>query len=201
MSRLVVYAFFTLNNWSHYRIFGLYYSVFYYSIVFFCEVKNAVSNRLVFSPRIKYYMNSSQKNNVHLGRNVRRLREIKNIKQESLALSLSLSQQKISKLEQSETIDDDTLGRIADALEISVDAIKNFDHEAIINNTSNNTMVSGTNFNAIEKIIELYERLIESEKDKNAILSLNTPLKLINEEDTLGGYLKQHTSTLNKRND
>lgn len=146
-------------------------------------------------------MNSSQKNNVHLGRNVRRLREIKNIKQESLALSLSLSQQKISKLEQSETIDDDTLGRIADALEISVDAIKNFDHEAIINNTSNNTMVSGTNFNAIEKIIELYERLIESEKDKNAILSLNTPLKLINEEDTLGGYLKQHTSTLNKRND
>lgn len=115
-------------------------------------------------------------------------------------MSLSLSQQKISKLEQSETIDEDTLNRIADALEISADAIKNFDHEAIINNTSNSTISTGTNFNAIEKIIELYERLIESEKDKNAILSLNTPLKLINEDDTLGNYLKQHTSTLNKRN-
>ena len=144
-------------------------------------------------------MNPHQKNPAHLGRNVRRLREIKNIKQESLALSLSLSQQKISKLEQSENIDDDTLSRIADALEVSVEAIRNFDHEAIINNSYNQQIATNPSFNPIDKIIELYERLIESEKDKNAILSLNSPLKL-KEEDSLSTYIKQHSNILNKRN-
>lgn len=142
---------------------------------------------------------SLQKNNpVHLGRNVRRLREIKGIKQESLALTLSISQQKISKLEQSENIDDDTLSKIADALEVSVESIRNFDEHVILNNFS--TKHSPADFDAMEKIIELYERLIESEKDKNALLSLNNNLRDIKEETTLSSYFKQHSGGLNKRN-
>ncbi len=145
---------------------------------------------------------SLQKNtSIHIGRNVRRLREIKSIKQESLALTLAISQQKISKLEQSERIDEETLCKIADALGISVESIKNFDETAIINNSCVSHTMANANFDAMEKIIELYERLIESEKDKNALLSLSCNLKAAQEDSTISNYLNKHTGTLSKRND
>lgn len=60
---------------------------------------------------------------VHHGRNVKRLREILGIKQEVLADKLELSQQTVSKLENKEEIDEDTLQKIAVALNIPVEAI------------------------------------------------------------------------------
>ncbi len=136
-------------------------------------------------------MNIPQKGSVHIGRNIRRLREIKNVKQESLAYSLSFSQQKISKLEQMESIDESTLGRIADALELSVEVIKNFDQENVINScfaVPQQAYHSAPNqdFNAIEKIIELYERLIASEKEKNAILSSKIAWMNTEESEQMG---------------
>ncbi len=131
-------------------------------------------------------MKEIQKTCVHIGKNVRRLREIRDIKQESLATALSVSQQKVSKLERSEIIDEDTLRRIAGALQVSVDIINNFDEGILINNTNavvstsdfdHNTTVSNQGFKPIEKIIELYERLIESERDKNIILASVASLK------------------------
>ena len=67
---------------------------------------------------------------VHHGRNVKRLREILGVKQEVLADKLELSQQTVSKLENKELIDDETLGKIASALHIPVETIKNFNDEA-----------------------------------------------------------------------
>ncbi|OQP61571.1 helix-turn-helix domain-containing protein [Niastella populi] len=111
---------------------------------------------------------------IHEGRNVKRLREILGIKQEVLADALGFNQQKISLLEQRENIDPAVLEEIAKALKVPVEAIKNFSEEATYNNIANNfhdnAYLINYQFNPIEKIVELYERLLESEKAKVALL-------------------------------
>ncbi len=79
-----------------------------------------------------------------------------------------------------EQIDDETLQKVADVLHIPTDAIKNFNDEAtvtFITNTFNNQNSSDvTNYgsmctiNPIEKIVELYERLLKIEQEKSALL-------------------------------
>ncbi len=68
---------------------------------------------------------------VHLGRNIKRLREMLGLKQEALALEMGdeWTQKKISMLEQKETIDDSLLEEVAKALKMPAEAIKNFDDE------------------------------------------------------------------------
>lgn len=70
---------------------------------------------------------------MHLGRKISRIRELKGMKQETLASVMGVSQQAISKLEQSEHVDDDRLEEVSKALGVSAEAIKNFDEEAAIN--------------------------------------------------------------------
>jgi transcriptional regulator with XRE-family HTH domain len=55
------------------------------------------------------------------------------MKQESLATALGISQQAISKLEQSEEIEDSTLEKVAKVLGVTVKAIKNFNEETVFN--------------------------------------------------------------------
>ncbi len=74
---------------------------------------------------------------IHEGRNVKRIREILGIKQDALALDLGLTQQAISQLEQKEALDAEMLEKIATALKVPVEAIKNFDEQAAINVISN----------------------------------------------------------------
>lgn len=121
-----------------------------------------------------------------IGQKIERIRILRGVKQDSLASALGVSQQAISKLEASEQIDDERLEKVAQALNVPVDAIKNFSEEAAINyfNTFNDSSVShmianyGTyNLNSDEdyaKLVEenkkLYERLLQAEKEKNALL-------------------------------
>ena len=94
-------------------------------------------------------------------------------------------QQAVSKLEQSENIEEEALERIAKVLGVSADAIRHFNEETVINNIQNNYEGSSSNysglyqctFNPIDKLIEvldenkkLYERLLESEKEKVELL-------------------------------
>ena len=112
---------------------------------------------------------------VHEGRNVKRFREMLGIKQDALASDLGLSQQAISQLEQKEALDKDMLEKIAAVLKVPVEAIKNFDEEAAIN-IIGNTVTNHDNaavvnfhptFNPLDKVIELYERML---KDKNDLI-------------------------------
>mgnify|MGYP002350819726 FL=1 len=101
------------------------------------------------------------------------------VKQEALAADLGLSQQGISSLEKQEVIDDVMLSKVADVLGVSAEMIKEFDEKNVINNINNvrdctfsdNSInsVAGT-FNPVEKIVELYERLLTSEREKVEIL-------------------------------
>lgn len=109
----------------------------------------------------------------HIGRNISRIRELKGIKQEALAFAIGMSQQTVSSIEGSETVDEQKLQAIAEALEVSVEAIKSFSDENLItyfntfNDSPNNYF--GNNhctFNPLDKVVELYERLVQAEKDK-----------------------------------
>lgn len=55
----------------------------------------------------------TKSNKVHIGRKISRIREIRGIKQDYLAIELGVSQQTISKIEQSEEVDDAMLEKIA----------------------------------------------------------------------------------------
>jgi len=115
-------------------------------------------------------------NRVHEGRNVKRFREMLGIKQENLAASLGedWTQKKVSLLEQKETIEPDILDQVAKTMKIAPEAIRSFSEEAA--NHFFNTFYdhSGFNyqctFNPLDKVMELYERLLASEKEKVEML-------------------------------
>lgn len=115
-------------------------------------------------------------NKVHLGRKISRIREIRGIKQDYLAIELGVSQQTISKIEQSEEVEELTLEKIAAVLGVSTEAIKNFNEEAIFNyfnsfhDSSTGDFRQHCTFNPLDKVVELYERLLQSEREKVELL-------------------------------
>jgi transcriptional regulator with XRE-family HTH domain len=121
----------------------------------------------------------------HIGRKISRIRELRDMKQEALAQALGTNQQAVSAMENSETIEDEKLVEVAKALGVTVEAIKNFSEEGVINyfNTFTDNAFSNSqganfapyssnncSFNPLDKVVELYERLLEAEKEKNAFL-------------------------------
>ena len=114
----------------------------------------------------------------HIGRKIVRIRELRGMKQETLAGLIGLSQQTISRMEQSEEIDEDKLKLVAEALGVSPEAIRNFTEDAVINHMNNihNNHDSSVNaviyyqMSPIDKITELYERLLVAEREKIALL-------------------------------
>jgi len=117
---------------------------------------------------------------IHQGRNVKRFREMLGIKQEALALDLGddWNQKKISLLEQKEIIEDPLLKKISELLKIPVEAFQNFDEEQAVNVIANtysfqdfkdNAVASGfsyqPSFNPVDKMVELYERMLQQQKE------------------------------------
>ncbi|HEY4198341.1 MAG TPA: helix-turn-helix transcriptional regulator [Mucilaginibacter sp.] len=108
---------------------------------------------------------------LHIGRKISKLRELRGIKQEALAAELGISQQAISKIEQSAEVEEDALEKIAKVLGVTVEGLKHFTEDSVFNNINNfHDQSIQNNFNPIEKVIELYERLLASEKEKVDLL-------------------------------
>ena len=135
----------------------------------------------------------------HHGRNIRRTRIEKDMNQEGLSELVHLSQPAVSKYEKMKVIDDEMLQRFARALNVPFDYLKTLEEDAqtvvFENNTVNDseqntggakinigTVKSYTedtdssndnrvnNFNPIDKITELYERLLKEKDEKYAAL-------------------------------
>ncbi|AEM69284.1 helix-turn-helix domain protein [Allomuricauda ruestringensis DSM 13258] len=114
----------------------------------------------------------------HIGRKIARIRELRGMKQETLAEELGISQQSVSSLEKSETLEDKKLEEIAKALGVTKEGIENFSEESVLNIISNsfhdqsalNAILHQPTFNPIDKVVELYERLVQAEKDKVSYL-------------------------------
>ncbi|MEG0851432.1 MAG: helix-turn-helix transcriptional regulator [Flavobacterium sp.] len=114
----------------------------------------------------------------NIGRNISRIRELRGMKQGALADAIGTTQQTISNIETSETVDFEKLVEIAKALGVTVEAIENFTEESVFNffnsfydNSSNtgaqgNTHNNHCTFNPLDKVVELYERLVQAEKEK-----------------------------------
>ncbi|MFC0514555.1 helix-turn-helix domain-containing protein [Mucilaginibacter angelicae] len=108
---------------------------------------------------------------IHIGRKISRIRELRGMKQEALADCLGISQQAVSKIEQSEHVEEAALARIAEALGVSLEGLKHFTEESIFNNINNfHDQSIQNNFNPIEKVIALYEKLLQSEREKFELL-------------------------------
>ncbi len=87
---------------------------------------------------------------MHLGRKISLIRELRGMKEEALATELGISQQAISKLEQSEEIEDSTLEKVAKVLGVTAEAIKNYSDETVLNIISNTfTSNDSSTINAI----------------------------------------------------
>lgn len=125
--------------------------------------------------------------NIHQGRNIREARLSKNMKQETLAALIKVAQSTLSKAENSKFVEEDLLGKISTALDIPLEYLKEKEQDASTVIFENNTVtnqdstVSGnmsvgyneqiTNvFNPIEKMAELYERLLAAKDEKYADL-------------------------------
>ncbi|WP_047415833.1 helix-turn-helix domain-containing protein [Cellulophaga sp. Hel_I_12] len=124
-------------------------------------------------------MEAATKSN-HIGRKISRIRELRGMKQETLAEELGISQQAVSKIEQSEKIENDKLEQIATILGVTKEGIENFSDEAVLNiigntyHVDNSSAVNyGCTFNPLDKLLEahednkkLYERLLQAEQEK-----------------------------------
>ena len=124
--------------------------------------------------------------NVHHGPNIRRTRIEKGIKQDAMSELVHLSQPAISRYERTKTIDDEILQRFARALNVPIEYLKTLEEDApsvvfesITNDVHDNkegVTVPGysnnqTNaFSPIDKITELYERLLKEKDEKYAAL-------------------------------
>lgn len=118
----------------------------------------------------------------HQGRNAQRIRVYLGIKQEVFAQELGVSQSRVSAIEQQPIIDEKTLTKIAGVLGVTPELIKSFDvaraiyninhyKDSTIHGNFKDTTISENGIgyqyvNPLEKVVELYERLLKSEREK-----------------------------------
>lgn len=150
---------------------------------------------------------------IHHGRNIRIFRKTMDMKQEVLAKRLSdlgARQQDVSRLEQMEVIDDDMLAILAKALNVDVKLIKEFDADAAIRNicvvkentfTDQSYSIGQQIVNPGERMVEVYERLVVSEKEKYAILNEKNKEQKLLYENLMNKYeeLVKNLQTLIER--
>lgn len=122
---------------------------------------------------------NSHNTNQHLGRKIERVRRLRGITQTELGEILGITKQAVSKLEQSEKIDSERLKKIADGLGVTEEGLKQFNEESVFYYTYNfyeNCGVNSASVGAhhidtlnnfpIEKAVEFFEKLIQTQKEK-----------------------------------
>jgi len=109
---------------------------------------------------------------------IKLIREIPGIKQEAPPSEAGLNHQAISPLEQKGSVDDNILGDVSKISKVPVEAIKNFDDQTVLNVISStfndhavlNGILYNPTFNHFDKVVELYEALLKSEREKIVLL-------------------------------
>ena len=116
---------------------------------------------------------------LHKGRKIERVRKLRGLTQAQLGERLGgISKQAISKIEQSEEIDDIRLKEVAEALDVTFEGLKNFNEEKVLYNTINfyeNSGVQATTISAnvetvinnpLEKTFEFFEKQLALVKEE-----------------------------------
>lgn len=112
----------------------------------------------------------------HLGRKVERVRRLRGMTQTELGDLLGITKQAVSKMEQAEKIEDERLDKIASALGVTVEGLKEFNEETVLYNTNNfyencgvkNAIGNNQTFNnfPLEQAIELFEKLLDKQREQ-----------------------------------
>ncbi len=145
-----------------------------------------------------------KKETMHIGHNIKRIREIQGIKQEALGqlCKSKYSQQRISDFENMVAFDEPLLKELADALGVTPDFVKSFKDENVIYNIQNNNNSTfsdnsvGQNAQPIfnndgsDKLLALLEKFIEEDRIKTqsiaalskAVLDLASEVKKLKED-------------------
>lgn len=126
--------------------------------------------------------NEITKKRVHHGHNVASARNISGLKQSVLADILGVSQQRMSQLESQRIIRDEILEKISQATGVSVEDLKTMEEPMSVYIENNNTISDSSNIGSvgdqidgytqtyniapIEKIVELYERLLKAKQEQ-----------------------------------
>lgn len=114
----------------------------------------------------------------HMGVKIGGARRLVGITQKDLAERLGITKQAVSKLEQTEKVDDDRLGKIADALGVSLEGLKKFNSDSVLYYSNNfyenssphiqsmNARVEMLNHFSIEQAMKLFEELLKMERER-----------------------------------
>jgi len=113
------------------------------------------------------------------GPNVTRWREWRKMTQEQLSELTGYSQAALSKYEKKEVLEPEVLEKLTKAFDIPVEAITELGNENTVNIVSNTFSDFKDNavanqlyptFNLVDKVAELYERMLKAEQEKVALL-------------------------------
>ena len=116
-------------------------------------------------------------NMLHIGRKIERVRRLRGLTQTELGDSLGITKQAVSKIEQTEQIEDGRLKQIAEALGVTEEGLKKFNEETVLYNTINFYENCGVSTSAvsnnhtfnnfpIEQAVEMFEKLLRKEREK-----------------------------------
>lgn len=111
------------------------------------------------------------------GPNVTRWREWRKMTQEQLSELTGYSQAALSKFEKREILESDVLEKLAKAFDIPVEAITELGNENLINiisstfhGAASGSVLYSPTFNPVDKVVELYERMLKAEQEKVVLL-------------------------------
>lgn len=118
-------------------------------------------------------MEAAAVNRCHHGANVRRWREWRGIQQGEFAEKLGIAQPTLSIYEKKAKLDEELLAKIAKELNVPVEAITEMEEGATVNifsgtwsDHANAAVNYQPTFNSLEKIIELYDKMLAERDDK-----------------------------------
>lgn len=116
----------------------------------------------------------------HIGRKIERIRRLRGMAQTDLGELLGITKQAVSKMEQTEKLEDERVKRVAEALGVTEEGLKKFTEETVLYYTNNfyeNSNVSASNIGPITNVenlnhfsmdqaIKLFEELLKIEREK-----------------------------------
>jgi transcriptional regulator with XRE-family HTH domain len=101
-----------------------------------------------------------------VGSKIKRLRELKNIKQEDMAHRLGMSQPSYSRLESGETkVDLSKLEKIAQLMELKLEEILSFDEKQVFNIYNNTHSNNGYVNNNNQEVAFLKDQILEKDRE------------------------------------
>ena len=119
-------------------------------------------------------------NTLHIGRKIERVRRLRGMTQADLGDILGVTKQAVSKMEQTEQMEDERIKQVAEALGVTEEGLKKFTEETVLYYTNNfyeNSIATATNIGPVssienlnhfsmEQAIKLFEELIKIERKK-----------------------------------